>query len=435
MKNVGVVICNYNGEKCIIKCLEAIFNSDIMNFDVFVIDNASTDNSIDIIKKQYGDMVNIICNEENFGGSGGFGRGIRECEKLGYEYIALIDNDAFVDKDTIRILYQYMCQHSECVIAGAKIMMLNKKDYIMDYAARIDFDIQWTGSDWYNKLEDKSSYEIRECDFVAATTALVRTEAIIKAGKMDEKNFIYYDDIDLSYRIHLAGYKNISIGTCKSWHKSSLCNNVKSNFGDYYFTRNELRFFAKYIDDNKLEEYENYILENTFSQLYGSLRKGRLDVFHTKNHIFQDFLNDIRGKAREGIIIQYMNEKQPKFKDLLGNSTKIFIRKSGDNREKVISRLEKYINDNGLSLKIVKEWDNIEEIQESRCDISFVTCKHVKDITDDILPIVYIDEYLNVISTKQDYIYFKNYYEQLYMYKKMFADRLHTTICKIRAER
>ena len=151
--------------------------------------------------------------------------------------------------------------------------------------------------------------------------------------------------------------------------------------------------------------------------------------------IFQDFLNDIRGKAREGIIIQYMNEKQPKFKDLLGNSTKIFIRKSGDNREKVISRLEKYINDNGLSLKIVKEWDNIEEIQESRCDISFVTCKHVKDITDDILPIVYIDEYLNVISTKQDYIYFKNYYEQLYMYKKMFADRLHTTICKIRAER
>ena len=76
-----------------------------------------------------------------------------------------------------------------------------------------------------------------------------------------------------------------------------------------------------------------------------------------------------------------------------------------------------------------------EEIQESRCDISFVTCKHVKDITDDILPIVYIDEYLNVISTKQDYIYFKNYYEQLYMYKKMFADRLHTTICKIRAER
>ena len=71
MKNVGVVICNYNGEKCIIKCLEAIFNSDIMNFDVFVIDNASTDNSIDIIKKQYGDMVNIICNEENFGGISG----------------------------------------------------------------------------------------------------------------------------------------------------------------------------------------------------------------------------------------------------------------------------------------------------------------------------------------------------------------------------
>lgn len=59
-------------------------------------------------------------------------------------------------------------------------------------------------------------------------------------------------------------------------------NNVSNNFGDYYFTRNRLRFFAKYIDENKLEEYENDILENTFGQLYGSLRKGRLDVFILK---------------------------------------------------------------------------------------------------------------------------------------------------------
>ena len=435
MNKIGVVVCNYNGEKYIIGCLDAVFNSDITDFDVFIVDNASTDNSVNLVIEKYGEKVNIISNSQNLGGSGGFGRGLRECVKLGYEYIALIDNDAIVDANTIRTLYEYLLKDNKCGIAGAKIMMLDKPEYIMDYAARLDFKTQWEGSDWYNKKEDSSSQEIRECDFVAATTAMIRAEAVIKSGGMDERNFIYYDDIDMSYRIRLAGYKTISVGMCKAWHKSNLNNNVTNNFGIYYYTRNKWRFWAKFIDDSMVEEFERSIIDNTFSLLYGSLKKGRIDLFHTYNSIFQDFINDIRGKAQEGVIIQYMTEKQPKLRELLSGVYNIYIKECEYDCRKVIDRLQKYIDDNNLNIRIIKEWDNPDEIKEGECNVSFLACKHVKDISENILPTVYIDEYLNLVSSQEDFYYFSSFKEQLILFKQMFSNRLHNTVCKIRAER
>ena len=435
MNKIGVVVCNFNGEKYIIGCLDAVFNSDIEEFDVYVVDNSSTDNSVNLVIEKYGDKVNIIRNSYNLGGSGGFGRGLRECVKLGYDYIALIDNDAFVDTNTIRTLYEYMLKDGECGIVGAKIMMLDKPQYIMDYAARLDFKTQWEGSDWNNTKEDDSSMEIRECDFVAATTALVRKEAIIKSGGMDESNFIYFDDIDMSYRIHLAGYKNVSVGSCKSWHKSNLCNNVTNNFGKYYYTRNKWRFFAKFIDDSLVYEFENNLMEKTFGSLYGSFRKGRLDLFQTYNNIFMDFINDKRGKAEEGVIIQYMSEQQPKLREILDSKKNIYIKENDFDSRKVIDRLQKYIDYNSLDIKIIKEWDNPDEIKESECDMSFIACKHVKDISENILPAVYIDEYLNLVSSQEDFYYFSSYKEQLFLFKQMFSNRLHNTVCKIREER
>ena len=58
-----------------------------------------------------------------------------------------------------------------------------------------------------------------------------------------------------------------------------------------------------------------------------------------------------------------------------------------------------------------------------------------KDISENILPAVYIDEYLNLVSSQEDFYYFSSYKEQLNLFKQMFSNRLHNTVCKIRAER
>ena len=76
MKKIGIVICNYNKQDYIIRCIESVFASTIQDFDVYVVDNASTDASVKTIEEAFGSKVQMIVNKENLGGSGGFHVGV-----------------------------------------------------------------------------------------------------------------------------------------------------------------------------------------------------------------------------------------------------------------------------------------------------------------------------------------------------------------------
>lgn len=77
MKKIGIVICNYNKSEYVVNCIQSVLESKTDDFDIFVVDNASTDNSVEAVRNRYGDQVNVLVNSENLGGSGGFNTGIR----------------------------------------------------------------------------------------------------------------------------------------------------------------------------------------------------------------------------------------------------------------------------------------------------------------------------------------------------------------------
>ena len=87
MEKVGVVICNYNKAKDVIVCIRSVLESKNQDFHIYVVDNASSDDSVQRIRKEYGDnrKVTLICNNENLGGSGGFNTGLRIAEEQGYQ--------------------------------------------------------------------------------------------------------------------------------------------------------------------------------------------------------------------------------------------------------------------------------------------------------------------------------------------------------------
>ena len=84
MNKVGVFICNYNKADFVVKCVESVKGQTFRDLDILVVDNASTDDSVQKLRQRYGEEVTIIQNEENLGGSGGFGRGIRTALDMGY---------------------------------------------------------------------------------------------------------------------------------------------------------------------------------------------------------------------------------------------------------------------------------------------------------------------------------------------------------------
>lgn len=433
---IAVIICNYNGGEDTVKCIDAVIKSEDIKCDIYVVDNASTDGSADRIGRQFGEIVTLIRNAENLGGSGGFGRGLRMAVEEGYPYIMMLDNDAYVDTDTIKKLYRYL-EESPCVgIVGAKIMMSDDPERIMDYAKTIDFEKFIDRSKWCGELDSKEAEEPRECDFAAATAAMVRREVLLKCGGMDEAHFIYYDDIELGYRIKLSGYKVVSLGSAKAWHKSGMTKKTTNTFARYYLTRNRYRFFAKYMPKKDIERFTEYILSHAFSYMYGSCYKGRMDIFDTEKYILEDFIRDRRGKAG----IRRINELQKDGyhlveKELEGCRHVLLYPQHDVTKEQVVrlcGRLRKM--DSEIEVLISTDADEQEKIDTGQFDKVIHFCRHVKDIEKNVLPEIYIDIYGNMIANEQDYIYFRNYENSYAFFREFHHDSVIETIWQIRKE-
>ncbi len=85
MKKIGIVICNYNKKEYVVNCIQSVLESKTDDFDIYVVDNASTDGSVEAVREQYGEQVTLLVNSENLGGSGGFNTGIRKVLEEDYE--------------------------------------------------------------------------------------------------------------------------------------------------------------------------------------------------------------------------------------------------------------------------------------------------------------------------------------------------------------
>ena len=139
MKQIGIVICNYNKKEDVLACIQSVLESKFQDYDIYVVDNASTDGSAEGIQKVYGEQVTLLVNQENLGGSGGFNTGLRTVFEKGYPYLMCIDNDALLDENAIGNLYAFLQEHSETGIAAAKIYHREAPDYVQQFGQRIDF--------------------------------------------------------------------------------------------------------------------------------------------------------------------------------------------------------------------------------------------------------------------------------------------------------
>ena len=77
VKQTGIVVCTYNKKDYVERCVQSIFDSHATDYDVIVVDNASTDGTVEMLKDVFGERITLLCNEENLGGSGGFNTGLR----------------------------------------------------------------------------------------------------------------------------------------------------------------------------------------------------------------------------------------------------------------------------------------------------------------------------------------------------------------------
>lgn len=434
MKSIGVFICNYNKKDYIVSCVKSITSQSFQDFDLYVIDNASTDGSVSALRKEYGDKINIVVNQKNLGGSGGFNTGLRIGIEAGYKYSMLVDNDVIMDKDAIKELYEMMEKYTDIGLGGSKILQMQKPEYLQDFGGRISFQSYSANGINCDEMDCDKFSGINYCDYVSACSLIVRAEVINKIGLMNEDDFIYWDDMEWGYLCNKSGNKVAACGRSKVWHNHTIKNPVNT-FVRYYFHRNRLNFFAKYIEECGIDSFIEHSLRNLFNMMYGDFFKNTISELQSTMYALDDMIHGINGEADQGRIVPIEYGNDP-FSILVKSISKILIiaEDTEVNHRRADKITQKIMSIHAEAEIVVSFIENVPEKQRSKYDAVFKICNHANLVKENILPLIYIDEWYNCITSQRDYEYFSNFDNSLDLFLKMYGPLFKEGVRKIRCK-
>lgn len=240
-KKIFTIILNYNGRDTLTNCLKSVFASDCANLEIVVVDNASKDGSFEAAKTLF-PRAHFIASPKNIGFSSGNNLGIRFALEKGADFIFLLNNDAFVERETIAMLrdeaqrIEKPALLSPLIYAGA----LNDKRTVWFHGGSIDWNRMRTFHDTAANFDTKNAYST---EYVTGCAMFISKEIFREIGLLDESFFLYYEDADFSLRAHRAGFPVMVYPEARVYHleKSSADPNAKV----YWLVVSGILFFQK----------------------------------------------------------------------------------------------------------------------------------------------------------------------------------------------
>jgi GT2 family glycosyltransferase len=327
---VAIIILNWNGWEDTIECLESLYQNNYPNYHVIMVDNHSQDKSIErIIQYCQGELkvsskffnhrqnnkpiefiqINktdknlgklpfksliLIRNKENQGFTKGNNTGIKFALKhLKTQYMLLLNNDTVVDSQFLTELIKTAESDDMVGLVGPKTYLYDDKNIIQAAGGgNIDL-LRGESHEVAFMQEDNGEFDKPiELDYVGGSCLLIKREVIEKVGLLDERYFMYWEDVDWSFNARKSGYKSIYSFKSKIWHKYGTSS--EDYFKTYYHNRNRILFEKKHAPPEDYKKFIRYywteILKESLYQLFyrrnwkmfKSLLKGSIDGMRLK---------------------------------------------------------------------------------------------------------------------------------------------------------
>jgi GT2 family glycosyltransferase len=205
LPNIAVITPNWNGLDYLEECLDSL-ERQTQAHTVIMVDNGSTDGSLELARAKF-PSVQIHAFPNNAGFAGGVNRGIKPALEQGFDYMALLNNDAVAQPDWLERLVATAEAHSETGIVTSKIKHFDdpRLDSTGDFYSTWGFPFP-RGRD----EDDQGQYDGAEQRVVFGASggaSLYRADMLRQIGLFDERFFAYYEDVDISFRAQLAGWK------------------------------------------------------------------------------------------------------------------------------------------------------------------------------------------------------------------------------------
>ena len=239
--SVSIIVVNFNGKELLKPCLKSLLTTNYPNFEIIVVDNASTDGSVESIKKLPGSCpyIKIVENRENLGHAEGCNIGARVAKG---RYLVFLDSDTELKaEDWLWELVRVMESDESIGLAQAKVVLAKDKRRLDYVCTAIDALGTWAATYGLKEDELKENFEV-----LAASSGccIVGREVFNEAGGFDSDYFIYDDDTDLSLRSRLLGYKILLVPSAVIVHRGSVLRGINKRTV-YHSAKNRMRTMLK----------------------------------------------------------------------------------------------------------------------------------------------------------------------------------------------
>ena len=268
MKDLSVIIVNYNVEYFLEQCLLSVEKAaKNIDAEIFVVDNNSVDGSVNLVKEKF-PFVKLIENKKNTGFSFANNQAIKESNG---KYVLLLNPDTLVEEDTFEKIITFMNTHQDA--GGLGVMMVDGKGIFLPESKRglptpmVAFYKIFGLSALFPKSKIFGRYHVgyldknktHEIEILSGAFMLLRKKVLDEIGLLDETFFMYGEDIDLSYRITKAGYKNYYFPETKIIHYKGESTKKSSVNYVFIFYRAMIIFAEKHFSQKNAKTFSTLI--------------------------------------------------------------------------------------------------------------------------------------------------------------------------------
>lgn len=240
MPNVGIVISNYNGWQDTVQCLESLQKQTYRDFEIILLDDASTNDSVQQLQKHLTENTVFLPQEANSGFAAVNNVGMRRALADGCDWVLLLNNDTVVAPDFLETLLR---ETPAGAVSCPKMLFLDPSDEIWFAGGELD---RATGKVKHlggHEKDGPAFAEKKQVSFITFCCVLLPRQVVEEVGFLDETLFMYCEDVDYCIRLADAGVPMWLLPDARIWHKAG--GSAGGMLSVYYITRNTLYLTCK----------------------------------------------------------------------------------------------------------------------------------------------------------------------------------------------
>ena len=206
-KPLAIVIINWNSYEVTKHTLQSLSKTNYQNYDIILVDNCSTDDSGERLKKEFSSLV-FIQSKENNGFTGGNNIGLKYVLEKEYEYVLMLNSDVEVEPDFLGPLIDKLKSSDSIGAVQPLIYFYHDHELVWNAGSKYNAFLGIASTPNYNKRDVGQALRKKQnkIDWISGCAFMLKTEVLKKSGLFQPEYFMYYEDVDLSFRIKKAGY-------------------------------------------------------------------------------------------------------------------------------------------------------------------------------------------------------------------------------------